>query len=101
MKNKEIAYLMVRVSLSSEGFVTSINEGFEYPDAEVKTPSHNCGASFCNYYCEMKVYENSNNKNSAEVEAAKFKCTKWVIEQATDTDKHWNMIKRHLEKYLN
>lgn len=91
---RKIYHKTIRVTLNHEGFTTNIMDRWEWELDTVKTPATCGGASFGNYYYEIKVY------NESEIEAAKFKCLSWVLDHAKSTNEHWTKIYKHVEAYI-
>lgn len=96
MEHKKIKYWKVRVKLDRDGINTEVTPGWEWEDDEVKTPSmlSESGSAHGASYM-LKVY------NESEIEAAKFKCTKEVIENIENFNSSWKKVYEHAKPFIN
>lgn len=91
---RKIYYKTIRVDLNHEGLKFDITPSFEWELDDVKTPATYGGSSFASYHYAIKVY------NDSDIEAAKFKCLSWVLDQVKAANEQWTKIYKHVENYI-
>ena len=85
-------YWQIRSELNTSGFITSVEE----TTISNLTPRSHGGNSFGHGAYFVIIVD-----NESEIEAAKFKCQKYVVDCTVNFNKYWEALFSHIKRFTN